>query len=305
MIKKRRIKIILVILAVIAAAAVGGYGYVYSQLSKIKHVDIPKTNDELSINEDEDNTASQNDDIVNIALFAVDTAQNNEPYSSDTIMILSIDKFNKTIKLVSILRDTLVNVDGYGMKKINTAYALGGPTLALKTLNSNFDLNIKEYATVNFEGFTKIIDALGGIEINVKEYEVPYLLTFGIKSSGAYNLDGEEALMYCWIRQAGDGDFERTERQRIVLEKIYEKIKGAGISQYPSLVSAILPYTETSLTTTEIIDLGMAMLKADVGTMEQARFPIVGYYRMDLNDYSLVTDLEGTTTLMHKFIYGE
>jgi LCP family protein required for cell wall assembly len=305
MIKKRRTKVIIVILAFVAALAAGGYGYVYSQLSKIKHVEIPTTNEELSISDNVEEAVPEVEKIVNIALFAIDTDPENEPNTSDTIMILSIDRIHNKIKLTSILRDTAVNIEGYGTAKIKTAYADGGPALAIKTLNSNFNLNIKEYATVNFDGFTSIIDAIGGVDIYIKPYEWPALQSVGITSAGTHNLNGKQALRYCWIRWMGDGDFERTERQRTVLAKVYEKVRNGGMGQYPALVSAIVPYIETSMTTNEIISLGASTLNLNVATIEQARYPTEGHYRMELSDYSLVTDLEGTSTLIHSFIYGE
>ncbi len=244
-------------------------------------------------------------DITNIALFALGTEIDNEPFTTDTIIILSIDRTHDSIKLTSILRDTSVNVEGYGMAKVKTAYASGGPELAIKTLNSNFNLNIRDYATVQEEGFRDIIDALGGVEIYIKEYEVAFVQKFGITKSGTYNLSGDEAFMYCSERNKGDGDFERTERQRTVLTKVFEKIKSAGITQYPALASAMMEYVETSLSTDEIFSLGTAVFLENISTVEQARYPIDGYYRMELSDYSLVTDLEGTSALIHKFIYED
>lgn len=316
MIRKRILKIFLIILAVIALAAAGSYGYIYSQLNKIKHVEIAQTDDELGITNDEVNDALEDEevpaasddvdsDIANIALFAVNTEINNEPNKSDAIIIMSIDRRHDKIKLISILRDTSVDVEGYGMSKINTAYALGGPELAIKTLNSNFKLNIRDYATVKFEGFEDIIDSLGGVEIYIKQYEVAFVKRLGITSSGTYNLNGQQALMYCKERNKGDGDFERTERQRLVLTKVFEKIKSAGITQYPALASAMMEYVETSLTTDEIFQLGTSVFLENISTVEQARYPIVGYYRMELSDYSLVTDLNGTSALIHQFIYED
>ncbi|MBP1744953.1 MAG: lytR1 [Firmicutes bacterium] len=316
MIRKRIFKIFLIILAVIALTAAGGYAYIYSQLNKINHVEIAQTDDELGITNDEVNvaigeeevpeaSADLDSDITNIALFAISTEINNEPFSSDSIIVMSIDKRHDKIKLISILRDTSVNIEGYGMSKINTAYAKGGPELAIKTLNSNFNLNIRDYATVQEEGFREIIDALGGVEIYIKEYEVAFVKEFGIMKSGTYNLSGGEAFMYCSERNKGDGDFERSERQRTVLAKVFEKIKSAGITQYPALASAMMKYVETSLTVDEILQLGTSVFLENINTIEQARYPTDGYYRMELSDYSLVTDLEGTSALIHEFIYEE
>lgn len=317
MIRKRIFKTFLIILAVIALTAAGGYGLVYSQLNKIKHVEIAQTDDELGITNHEVNAAIEEDEvpstlaaeldpeITNIALFALGTEIDNEPYTTDTIIILSIDRTHDIIKLTSILRDTSVNVEGYGMAKVKTSYASGGPELAIKTLNSNFNLNIRDYATVQEQGFRDIIDALGGVEIYIKEYEVAFVQKFGIKKSGTYKLSGDEAFMYCSERNKGDGDFERTERQRTVLAKVFEKIKSAGITQYPALASAMMDYVETSLSTDEIFQLGTSVFLENISTVEQARYPTEGYYRMDLSDYSLDTDLNGTSALIHKFIYED
>jgi LCP family protein required for cell wall assembly len=312
MIRYRKTKIGLVILAFIAVVAVGGYGYVYSQLSKMKHVDIPSTDAELSISKDTGNANSKtkedaNPNIINIALFAVDTTNDNEPYNSDTIIILSIDKVHNKIKLSSILRDTYANVEGLGMTKINYAYARGGPTLALKTLNSNFNMNIKDYVTVNYDGYKNIIDTIGGVEVTVKDYEIPAMVTVGINSPGTYNLNGVQALEYCRSRHIGNEDYERTERQRAVLAKVIEKIKAGGITKYPSLVSALLPYTETSLTPSEIINLGTSIFMANINTIEQSRFPEDGYSKGEMigDLYYEVGDLTVISERIHKFIYEQ
>lgn len=136
--------------------------YFYWQLNKVKKAEIPKTNSELNIS---NNAAEQNDEITNIALFGVDRRNKDEASRSDALMILTLDKKHKKVKISSVMRDSYVNVDGYGMTKVNHAYAYGGPTLAIKTLNKNFDLNIKDYVTVDFFGFEKIIDSVGGVDI--------------------------------------------------------------------------------------------------------------------------------------------
>ncbi len=144
---------------------------------------------------------------------------------SDSIIILSIDYVHNKLKLSSVMRDTYVYVEGHGNTKINHAYAYGGPVLAIKTLNSNFDLNIKDFVAVDFEGFKKIIDILGGVEIEIKDYELPTMETVGIYEAGIYNLNGEQALAYSRIRKQGSGDYERTDRQRRVLEALFRKDK--------------------------------------------------------------------------------
>lgn len=309
MFKSRKMKILAAGMACIALVVAGGYGYVYYQLSKMKYVDIPKTDAELGISDKKDEVSTmptvQNYDITNIALFAISREAGDEPYNSDTIIILSIDKTNKKIKLSSILRDTYANVDGIGMTKINYAYAHGGPALAIKTLNSNFGLDIKDYVTVDYESFTDIIDKIGGIEITVKDYELPVMKRVGIYSAGTYNLNGEQALEYCKTRSVGNVDYERTDRQRAVLAKMFEKIESRGITKYPSIVSALLPYTETSMSSADIINLGLSIFTSNISTVEQARFPVEGYSKGEMigDLYYEVSDLEVTAAQIHSFIY--
>lgn len=309
MAKSRKIKLLAAGIACLTLIAAVGYGYVYYQLGKMKHVDIPKANAELGIADIEEEApaseAIEDYDITNIALFAISNEAGDEPDNSDTIIILSIDKTHNKIKLSTILRDTYANVEGLGMTKINYAYAKGGPVLAIKTLNSNFNLDIKDYATVNYEGFTDIIDKIGGVEITVKDYEVPAMKRVGIYSAGTYNLNGEQALEYCKTRSVGNVDYERTDRQRAVLAKVFEKIKSRGAAKYPALVSALLPYTETSMSSADIINLGLSIFTGNINVIEQARFPMSDYSEGEMigDLYYEVSNLDVTSAQIHNFIY--
>jgi LCP family protein required for cell wall assembly len=205
------------------------------------------------------------------------------------------------------MRDTYVYVEGHGNTKIDHAYAYGGPVLAIKTLNSNFDLNIKDFVAVDFEGFKKIIDILGGVEIEIKDYELPTMETVGIYEAGLYNLNGEQALAYSRIRKQGGGDYERTERQRRVLEALFEKTTGGGIIKFPVLVSNIVPYTETSLETDEMLNLGNSLFKHNISNLDQVRFPLdsISEEKTINGVWYLVTDLERTGEQINEFIYDD
>ncbi|MBP1744950.1 MAG: cell envelope-related transcriptional attenuator domain protein [Firmicutes bacterium] len=330
MIKKRSTKIFLAGLAIFGAMAAVGYGYMYYQLSQVKHVDLPQNDEELGIGNkkevQEANTENQNNEepaateepsaeaaaepdpeTVNIALFGLDRRDASERGRSDSIIILSIDYEHNKIKLSSIMRDTYVYVAGHGNTKINHAYAYEGPVLAIKTLNSNFDLNIKEFVAVDFEGFKKIIDVLGGVEIEIKSYELPTMETVGIYEAGTYNLSGEQALAYSRIRHQGNGDYERTDRQRRVLEALFQKIKGGGIIKFPVLVSSLVPYTETSLETDEILNLGTSVFTHSIASLDQVRFPLdsVSEEKTINGVWYLVTDLETTGEQINEFIYDD
>jgi anionic cell wall polymer biosynthesis LytR-Cps2A-Psr (LCP) family protein len=189
------VRIGLITLAVLAVAFSASALFMYYQLDKVRINRISKSDEDLGITEyeaepeaemspaevkrvGENNNveakpitrekSKEDNTIVNIALFGIDTGrQRFEAAHSDAIMILSIDNIHKKIKLSSFIRDTYVSVDGHGKKRINTAYMFGGPQLAIKTLNKNFRMNIRDYYTVNFSGLTDIIDSVGGVELDV------------------------------------------------------------------------------------------------------------------------------------------
>jgi len=304
MVKGHKKRIALWIFGIIALSFAVCYGYLYFQFNKMAKGDIPKTNDELNISND----ASKFDpNITNIALLGVDSRDQSLEGRSDSMIILSIDKTHNKLKLSSVMRDTYVNVEGHGMTKITHAYAYGGAALAIKTLNSNFDLNIKDYVAVNFEGLQSLIDSMGGIKVEIKSYEIPTMKTVGINSIGTYTLNGKQALAYARIRHQGNGDFERTDRQRTILTAVFEKIKSGGVTKFPSIVSKMLPYTETSLSQGSILSLGTSIFTANISTVDQVRFPVDGYWQGKTigGIYYLVADLKATTDQIHKFIYDD
>lgn len=164
-------------------------------------------------------------------------------------------------------------------------------------------MNIRDFAAVDFEGLEYIIDALGGVEVTLKENEVSYVPG---SSTGTQLLNGAQALAYSRIRKTGNGDFERTERQRVVLEYVINKGLSVGISQYPKLLNAILPYMDTSLSQNELIRLGKTIFTVGIKDIEQFRIPVDGYARDSMMDdiYYLVPDtLEDNIGLLHGFIY--
>ena len=207
-------------------------------------------------------------DVVNVALYGIDSRYVDEPSRSDSIIILTIDRKHKKIKMTSIARDTYVDITGYGKDKINHAYIFGGPELALNTLNNAFNLNITDYVTANFWALAKIVDYVGGVEIDVDRAEmndinanyIPYMNEMGIEcdyisAPGLQHLTGGQAVAYCRVRHVG-GDVMRGERQREVLMAMYEDVKNLSAIKYPALISLILSECSTSLTNSEILSLG-------------------------------------------------
>lgn len=311
--KKKQKKIIFISLAVVLslvfAGIAGTYLYTQSLLNKIQREKIDQSPDALGIDKDADEKIKNNKNsknITNIALFGID-AEDGKAGRSDAIMILSIDEAHGKVKLASIMRDSYVNIDGRGMDKINHAYAFGGPQLALKTINSNYKLNIKDYVSVNFSSLPKLVDAVGGVEIDIKDYELSGLKSYGITTTGLQTLNGNQALKYARIRYVGNGDYERTERHRTILSSVFSKLMKQDKGKILSTVSDILPMVKTNLSNGEIMDLTLDVIDIKPSKIEQIRFPADGYCqgKMIGGIYYLTFDQEATNEQLYKFIFEE
>lgn len=259
--------------------------------------------------------------ITNIALFGLDTREGETQSHSDCMMIVSVDNTRGKIKLISLMRDSLVNIDGYGENKLNAAYFLGGPSLAIRTINENFGTDITEYIAVNFEQLVEIIDALGGVEINVQTTEELLELNrvirdYGIEQgtefveveqTGLQTLDGVQALCYGRIRKGGTGDdWARVERQSVVLEAMFTKVQQMSASELIGLMQKLVPYVTTSLSPTEIAPLIVGSVQNGVPTLEHTRVPLDGewnYYGYS-SEYILY-DLDVAADHIHEYIYND
>lgn len=304
---KKRSKVVLWILGVVISillVTIGGiYSYGNHLFNKIEKIEIDKSDVGIK-DEVEEKLSAYSDSVINIALFGID-AEDGGVGRSDSIIIATIDTTHKKLKLTSIMRDSYVTIEGHGNDKINHAYAFGGPQLAIKTLNENFDLNIDDFVAVNFTTLPKIIDMLGGVTIDITSEEVSHIP--GIDTAGTYTLTGEQALAYSRIRYASGGDYVRTDRQRTVLSKVFEKVLSINFTQYPSLLSEILPMVQTNLDYSEILNLGNEVLKMGVTTLEQERFPRDGYCEGKMIDkiYYLTFDKENTVQQLHDYIFED
>ncbi|MHB9944808.1 LytR family transcriptional regulator [Clostridium botulinum] len=310
-------KWILSILAVIVLMSVVSALYVYSKLGSVKKVPISKDDKELKIDK---KAESYGDDVINIAFFGLDRRKKEEPSRSDAVMILSLDKKHKKVKLSSIMRDSYVDIEGHGKTKLNHAYAYGGPELAIKTINSNFKLNIRDFVAVDFYGLENIIDTVGGVEIPVRFDEIKYINSYmqgtakvenkavqEVQSPGLQNLNGMQAVAYARIRYTSGGDYERTERQRTILTAVMNKIKKLGPTEFPKVVSVLLPNVESSLSSTEIIKMGTSVFTLGIDNVEQQRFPLDNYCEGKLIDgiYYLLFNEEKTIDQMYKYIFED
>lgn len=243
--------IIVLVLLIILAIIVGGtFAFVHSKLSKMQQVDL---------NEDDLNVSAQAEQQLaeyrNIAIFGVDSRDDSydKGNRSDCIIIASINNKTKEVKLISVYRDTYVQIEGHGLDKITHAYSYGEAPLAIKTLNTNLDLNIKEFATVNFDVVKETVDYIGGISMPITSEEVGHIS--GITKPGTYTLTGEQALAYSRIRYASGGDYKRTERMRDVLTAVTNKVKTLNISQLNGFVDTILPKVYTNITSADVFSM--------------------------------------------------
>ncbi|WP_300383427.1 LCP family protein [Clostridium sp.] len=281
--KKKSIgyKIFMSFLIILLAIIIIGTGYLVGTLNKLDNTKVNKDN--LGI-KTEDFTNYDTKNIKNIALFGIDATDSNSG-RSDSIMVATIDSKHKKLKITSIMRDSYVNIEGYGNDKINHAYAYGGPELSLNTINQNFGLNIENYATVDFSSLPAIINLLGGIDIEITNDELGYINDYisslnsvegtnspGIYSSGLQHLDGIQALAYSRIRYTAGGDYERTQRHRTVLNSLFKTLVNKPVTSYPAMLSEILPYVQTNLGTSEILSIGTDVLSIG-NNLEQDRFP--------------------------------
>ncbi len=272
-----------------------------------------------------------NEKTVNIALFGIDSRQGKSFKGlSDSIMIMSVNTRTQKIKVISVMRDSLVPIikNGYtSYSKINSAYSRGGPELAIKTLNTIFGLDISEYVTVNFSGMAEIIDAVGGVEIEIVKGEMNQVnacisdlcflsgidsQSYLLEKAGLQNLNGIQAVGYARVRKATNvegttNDYGRTDRQRYVLQQLFNKAKELKIESFINLVKTLAPCCETSLSFGEAIDLGIDVLLRSP-TFEETRVPDTTYTMRapTTNAGSVVYyDLNFAAKLIHGFIYDD
>lgn len=261
--------------------------------------------------------------IENILLIGLDGTNDKFPKRSDTMIILTIDKLNKSLKLTSLARDTLVKIPGRGEEKLTHAYAYGQEELLMQTINENFDLDIKDYAVVNFKSFIDIVDIIGGVDINVNEKEIHHLNEvikecYGVNhedtknieyitSSGNHNLNGYQALAYARIRKL-DTIYKRDERQRLILTNIAHKLSDVSISKYLQIAKSILRHIKVNIAFNKIIDLAFIAHELASYEISQLEFPISEYREEgrigEKGTYVVKWDKNKNIELLHQFIYG-
>lgn len=300
--KKSGLKIfgITVLVLVILLVAIVGvtFAFIHSKLSKIQQIDLNE--DELSVSTQVEENLSE---YRNIAIFGVDSR--NDSYDkgnrSDCIIIASINNKTKEVKLISVYRDTYVQIEGHGLDKITHAYSYGEAPLAIKTLNTNLDLNIKEFVTVNFDTVKEVVDCVGGISMPITKEEVSHIP--GISKAGTYTLTGEQALAYSRIRYASGGDYKRTERMRDVLTATANKVKTLNVSQLNKFVDQILPKVYTNITASDVFALMPSI--ASYKITDSIGWPYETKGKTMDRWYGIPITLESNVIQLHKEAFGE
>ncbi len=305
-------KIVIGVLAVLLLVLGGGYFFTMNKLDKIK-----KDNDlDLS-----SLTTVQVPGYRNIVLLGIDTRDMSviEGTRSDTIMIASINETTKAVKVTSIYRDTLMKMgDWDNYEKATHAHAYGGAEMTLQTINQAMDIDATEYILFNFKAVADAVNAVGGLEIDVLEYEVDELNritkhTAGVlgvsdyalcDGPGMQTLDGVQAVAYGRIRKGVGDDYKRTQRARDVMELLLKKVRGMSVADLNKILDIVLPQIRTNLTNTQILDLMADINKYEV--VDSFGFPFQKY-AMYIDDVSVVVplDWEADVTRWHEKTFGE
>ena len=315
------LRIILVILIIIVILAGIAAGLVADKLGKINVEEIDKT--AIGISEE---TKEELSGYRNIALLGIDSRADDYGLGnrSDCIIIASMDQKTKNIKLMSVYRDTYMQVEEHGkavLDKVTHAYAYGGAQNSLKALNTNLDLNISEYVTVNFDAVIAAVDAMDGITIDIDNSEIKYINDYinatsqssGVKSSsitkaGKQKLDGVQAVAYSRIRYTAGGDYKRTERMRdvimrTVIEAMLTKAKSLSVGQLNKLVDTILPRVSTNISVTEI--LGLVPSIASFNITDSLGWPYETKGITLDRWYGVPVTLESNVEQLHREVFGQ
>lgn len=285
--------------------------YAYRMLNSFNYQDLDTREDSTVMQDDDGNDLINDKMILNIMLIGSDSMSVGDHGRSDSLLILSLDMRHKKIKVTSLMRDIWLKIPGHGQDRFNAAYAYGGPKLTIETIEKNFGIYIDRYAVVDFDGFSKIIDALGGIDIELTSAECSYINKYSgdrhtLKGSGMKHLTGLQALHYSRDRNSIGSDYDRTSRQRNVIRTVINKLKTANISQISNLVSKIGPMVTTDLKSAEISRLATKATTYLSYPVEEFRLPTndnVKSETIDQKDVLVIPNMERAKRDLSNFIH--
>ena len=309
------ISTISIVLAVVVGVVIGYYSYVkskiYAEPSEIEVKTVEKKSEEEVDYEEVEG-------ITNVLLVGTDARDLKESARADSIIIATLDNNNKEIRLTSLFRDTLVDIDEYGPHKLNAAMAFGGINLLKNTIQETYNININKYIIINFWGFEAIIDQMGGLEIDVKDYQLDELNKYigestggndcPVTESGVQLLNGKQALSYARIRKGVGDEFERTERQREVLFKVAEKLRETKPTKYLGIMNSMLDYINTNIDLLDALNMAYTIYKFPRLETKQIHIPLTELAD-DMNyggeiGWVFIMDREQNTEILHDFIFN-
>ena len=323
--KKRKVLFVLEIIVLLLF--IGGL-YVYGQISsRLDKIEQPELDEEKVIVNQE---APKMTGYKTYVLFGIDTRGEESQYSaqnSDTMIIVSVNNDTKEVRMVSVYRDTLLNVGDETYTKANAAYAYGGPEQAISMLNTNLDLDITDYATADFSALVEVVDDLGGLDMPLSYAEIEHMNNYCVETSkltgkdytpiekpepkpedqeaivGTYHLNGVQVTSYCRIRYTASLDMGRTERQRRVLGMLFDKAKIAGLSSIFKIMDDVFPMVTTSLSKQDI--LGLIPTLVGYKFTDSTGFPQKFKFSNIKGSIIVPTDLENNVVELHKFLYDD
>lgn len=308
------ISLIVIVIVSVVGLSVGYYNYVkskiYTESNEIELKTVDKKDDDIEYQEV--------DGITNVLLVGTDGRDLKEKSRADSIIIATLDNNKKEIRLTSLFRDTLVNIEGYGAEKLNAAMSLGGIELLKDTIKETYDISIDKYIIINFWGFEAIIDQIGGLEIDVKDYQLNELNKYIGESTGGNDcpviesglqlLNGKQALSYARIRKGVGDDFERTERQREVLFKVAEKLRETKPTKYLGIVNSMLDYINTNIDIIDAINMAYTIYKFPSLDTKQIHIPVTELAD-DMNyggniGWVFIMDRKQNTEILQNFVFS-
>lgn len=312
--KKSGLKAFLVAIIILLVLAAGGAYYVVGKVyNKLEYEEITTLTE----------APVQEEGVVNILLIGNDSRTNGEDGRSDAMILLSVSNKTKKIYMTSLLRDMYVEIPGHKGNRLNAAYSYGGAELLMETIELNFDISVNRYVLVNFEAFANLVDAVGGIDLELSaeevEYVNAYLWEYNILTerpegtdymdtsvSGMVHLNGAQALSYTRNRYLGT-DFGRTERQRKVLGAVIRKMPKALVTNPKELINGLVTNLRTNLTKEECFQLCFQAAGALNYDIEQSSIPLDGTYKnATIREMSVLeVDFEANKEFIRKNIYGE
>ncbi len=307
-------KVVVGVVAALVCVAGVGVTYAATKMNEIQTEDIPVENIEAS-----EQAVESAEGYTSFVVFGVDSRVDNlEGSRSDCIIICSLNNATKEVKMLSVLRDSFLDIGGGDLQKCNAAYSYGGPEQALNMLNRNLDLYLTDYVTVGFGAIANAIDLLGGVEIDVQENEIKYINKYQkevaksankeiveVTEPGVQMLNGVQATSYARVRRTTGGDFTRAQRQRTVIKAMVDQVQKSDLVTLNSLIDEIFPSIKTSFSLTEILAYAADFAKYTIGETTGFPFEVASRTYDDVGSVDIPLTLDSNVVELHKFLYDE